>query len=68
MAQPTAFRHENRIYLNRPDGTSVELTAEEAAAIAALVGPSAVARDAAKRHLEMLRTPLGRRHNNPLQD
>lgn len=68
MAQPTAFRHENRIHLNRADGTSVVLTSEEAAAIAALVGPSAVAREAAERHLEMLRTPLGRRHGSPLQD
>jgi len=68
MAQPTAFRHENRIHLTRADATSGALTTEEAAAIAALVGPSAVARDAAARHLEMLRTPLGRRHDNPLQD
>lgn len=68
MAQPTAFRHQNRIHLNRADGTSLVLTTEEAAAIAVLVGPSAAARDAAERHLEMLRTPLGRRHDNPLQD
>jgi len=44
------------------------LYSEEAAAIAALVGPSATAREAATRHLEMLRTPLGRRHGSPLQD
>ena len=68
MAQPTAFRHNGAIHLNRHDGTSIALSMEEATVIAALVGPSAEARDAAERHLEMLRTPLGRRHDNPLGD
>lgn len=68
MAQPTAFRHGAQIHLNRPDGTSVVLTVEEACAIAALVSPGNQATAAAERHLEALRTPMGRRHPNPTQD
>ncbi len=68
MAQPTAFRHNGAIHLNRHDGTSIALSMEEAVVIAALVGPSAEAQAAAARHLEMLRVPLGSRHARPRED
>lgn len=62
MAHPTAFRHQGTVTLNRHDGSSVTLSMEEAAAIAAAVSPSEVARTAAERHLLAHRTPLGQRH------
>lgn len=65
MAQPTAYRHEGRVLLNRHDGTLVRLTMEEAAAIVAVVSPSADARAAAERHLVAHASPLGRRHGDP---
>ena len=62
MAHPTAFRHQGKVHLNRGDGTAVILTMEEAAAIAALVAPSADARAAAERHLQAHQGMLGQRH------
>ena len=62
MAHPTAYRHEGHVSLNRHDGTLLRLTMEEAAAIVAVVGPSAEARAAAERHLEAHANLLGSRH------
>jgi hypothetical protein len=65
MAHPTAFRHQGSITLNRADGSSILLSMEEAAAIAALVSPGAEARAAAERHLAVHRGMLGNRHGAP---
>lgn len=64
MANPTAFRHLSNIYLNRADGSALILTTEEAAAVAALVSPSAEARAAAERHLAVHRGTLGFGHGS----
>lgn len=51
MAQPTAYRHQSNVHLNRADGNLIVLTMEEARVIAALVSPAIDARSAADRHL-----------------